>query len=98
MKKTDLIERISLKTGIVQKDVELVVAAAWEVIRASIQEEDQIRINGFGTFRSRIRPSMVARNLKGKGTKNPEPMILPPCKVAQFKPCKNFFKDGIHSK
>jgi DNA-binding protein HU-beta len=95
MRKADLIEAISKETGIIQRDVELVLAKALDTIRQKVSEGNTVRLKDFGVFKTRRRPKKIARNLKGKVNgrkKNPEPILLPACDVPHFKPSKQFLK------
>lgn len=96
MKKQELIEAISSRTGFVQIDVDKVMSAALQIIRETISSGEPVRINNFGVFTSRIRPKKIARAMKGS-SKNPAPIILPEKMVAQFKPTKEFIieENGI---
>jgi len=90
MRKYDLIAGISKETGIIQADVEAVINTALQLIRGAVSEGHTVRINSFGVFGSRLRPAKIARNLQG-GKPHPEPLYLPPCTIATFKPSKTFF-------
>jgi nucleoid DNA-binding protein len=90
MRKYDLVTIVSKKTGIIQVDVDTVINTAFQLIRRSVGEGQIVRIKSFGVFAPRTRPAKIARNLQG-GKRNPEPLYLPPCTIAAFKPSKNFF-------
>ena len=95
MAKHNLVQDITLATGIIQTDVELVLNAAIEIIRDRVSEGKEIHLNGFGVFKTRERAAKVARNLKGKlngKRKNPEPIHLPAKVVPHFRPSKTFLK------
>lgn len=94
MAKHNLVGDISKATGIIQGDVELVLNAAIELIRERVSQGKEVHLNGFGVFKTRIRPPKIARNLQGKGNKrkNPEPIYLPAKRVAHFRPSKKFLK------
>jgi integration host factor subunit beta len=92
MAKHNLVKDITAATGIIQTDVELVLNATIELIRERVSQGKEVHLNGFGIFKTRIRPPKIARNLKGKGNKrkNPEPIHLPAKRVPHFKPSKKF--------
>jgi nucleoid DNA-binding protein len=95
MRKSDLIELISKQTGIIQSDVELVVAHAFRNIREKVKEGKEVRIKEFGVFKTRRRRQKIGRNLGGKvkgKRKNPDPILIPECTVPHFKPSKQFLK------
>lgn len=95
MAKDSLVENIARNTGIIQSDVALVLTEAIDQIRNLVIEGKEVRLHGFGVFKTRRRAAKVARNLKGRingKRKKPEPMLLPAKTVAHFKPSKNFLK------
>jgi nucleoid DNA-binding protein len=95
MRKSELVEIVSKKTGIIQSDVDLVIEQALNTIRLRLIDGKEVRLREFGVFKTRRRPEKIARNLKGKENgkrKNPGPLVLPECTVAQFKPSKQFLK------
>lgn len=95
MAKHNLVHDISRATGIIQSDVELVLKAAIEIIRERVSEGKEVKLNGFGVFKTKRRAPIVARNLKGKiagKRKNPEPIHLPARTVPHFKASKSFLK------
>lgn len=90
MRKAELISDISRKTGIIQVDVDQILTTALALIRIRVAEGREVRLQGFGAFKTKLRPQKIARNLKGLKDKNPEPLVLEPCLVAQFKPSRKF--------
>ncbi len=50
MNKTELIETISIKTGLSKKEVELVLNSFIERIKESVQSGSTVEIRGFGSF------------------------------------------------
>jgi DNA-binding protein HU-beta len=93
MRKSDLINKVSKDTGIIQTDVELVIDSVLSMIRESVANGAEVRLREFGVFKTRKRPAKVARNLGGKERgkrKKPEPLHLPECTVPHFKPSKQF--------
>lgn len=95
MARHDLVRDITLATGIIQSDVELVLAKAIELIRIRVTEGKEVHLNEFGVFKQKLRGRKVARNLGGRKAgkrKNPEPIILPETLVPHFKPSKKFLK------
>ena len=50
MNKTELVESVSIKTGISKKEIELVLNIFVEKIKESIHNGDTVEIRGFGSF------------------------------------------------
>jgi len=64
MTKADLVRIISENTGIIRKDVAVVVDALLKSIKDSMFEGNHIEIRGFGTFKLKTRKPRVGRNPK----------------------------------
>ena len=81
MTKTDLIERVSIKTSILtKKQTEIVVNILFDSIKEALAEGDKIEIRGFGSFRIRSR-----RNREGRNPKTGQTVEVPDKKVPFFK-------------
>lgn len=81
MTKTDLIERVSMKTTILtKKQTELVVNILFDSIKEALAAGDKIEIRGFGSFRIRSR-----RNREGRNPKTGESVTVPQKRVPFFK-------------
>lgn len=50
MNKTELIETVSIKTGLSKKEVEIVLNSLTERIKESVQNGNTVEIRGFGSF------------------------------------------------
>ena len=98
MNKADLIKSVSKETGIIQSDVQLVVDRVLSLIRESVQTGNEIRLNDFGTFKTKMKGPKIARNLKGRingHMRGHEPIYVPARTVVHFKPSKTFIiSDG----
>jgi len=64
MTKADLVKIISENTGIIRKDVAVVVDALLYAIKDSMAKGNHIEIRGFGTFKLKTRKPRVGRNPK----------------------------------
>lgn len=64
MTKADLVKIISENTGIIRKDVAVVVDSLLKSIKDSLVESNHIEIRGFGTFKLKTRKPRVGRNPK----------------------------------
>ena len=64
MTKADLVKIISENTGIIRKDVAVVVDALFYAIKDSMAKGNHIEIRGFGTFKLKTRKPRVGRNPK----------------------------------
>ena len=81
MTKTDLIEKVSLKTdGLTKKQTEIIVNMLFDSIREALAGGDKIEIRGFGSFRLRKR-----RTREGRNPKTGENVNVPDKKVPFFK-------------
>lgn len=50
MNKTELIETISIKTGLSKKEVELILNSLTDKIKETVQKGGTVEIRGFGSF------------------------------------------------
>ncbi|MBI5193377.1 MAG: integration host factor subunit beta [Nitrospirae bacterium] len=81
MTKTDLIERVSMKTTILtKKQTEIVVNMLFDSIKEALAAGDKIEIRGFGSFRIRAR-----QNREGRNPKTGQSVVVPQKKVPFFK-------------
>lgn len=83
MNKAELVTVIVEKTGVMKKDAEAVVAAALETITGALQEGDDVRLVGFGTFGVRKRAART-----GKNPRTGESVQIPAATIPTFKPGK----------
>ncbi len=86
MTKADIINKISVDTGIQKKDVAVVVESFMETIKDSLLEnKENVYLRGFGSFIIKHRAAKTARNILKKTTIRIEAHDLP-----SFKPAKCF--------
>ena len=62
MNKEELVQEISKKAKVTQKDAAEVLGALIETIEASVSKGQKVTLVGFGTFESRKRAARTGRN------------------------------------
>lgn len=62
MNKKELINQVTVKTGLLKKDSTTAVQAVFEQITASLQRGEAVQLVGFGTFEVRERSARIGRN------------------------------------
>ncbi|MEF3694896.1 MAG: HU family DNA-binding protein [Candidatus Cloacimonadota bacterium] len=85
MTKADLVKIISENTGIIRKDVGVVVDSLLQAIKDSLVKGNHIEIRGFGTFKLKTRKPRVGRN-----PKTDEKVPVPARTVPTFKFSREF--------
>ncbi|HET7896865.1 MAG TPA: HU family DNA-binding protein [Flavisolibacter sp.] len=88
MRKADLVNKISEKTGIPKVDVMMTLETAFREIKESLSQGENIYIRGFGSFITKKRAAKIGRNIK----KNVAVQI-PEHFIPAFKPAKEFVAD-----
>lgn len=88
MRKADLVNHISDKTGIPKVDVLMTLETAFREIKVSLSKGENIYIRGFGSFITKKRAAKIGRNIK----KNVAVQI-PEHFIPAFKPAKEFVAD-----
>jgi DNA-binding protein HU-beta len=88
MRKSDLINNISDKTGIPKVDVLVTVETLIKEIKANIAKGENIYIRGFGSFITKKRAAKIGRNIK----KNVA-VHIPEHFIPAFKPSKEFVNE-----
>jgi len=88
MRKADLINKISEKTGIPKVDVLVTLETMFKEIKHSLTEGENIYIRGFGSFIIKKRAAKIGRNIK----KNIA-VAIPEHFIPAFKPAKEFVQD-----
>lgn len=83
MNKSDVVEIVSRKTGLSQKDTRYVIGAILDSISEALIKGGRLEIRGLGTFEVKRRRSRMGRNIS-TGEKVP----VPPRKVVVFIPGK----------
>lgn len=85
MRKAELVNKISEKTGIPKVDVLVSIEAFCKEIKESLAEDENVYIRGFGSFIVKTRKAKIGRNIK----KNVA-IQIPEQKIPAFKPAKVF--------
>lgn len=81
MTKAELIETVSEKTGLIKKDVELILESSLECIMGALKAGNEVTLTGFGTFMAKVRAARM-----GVDPRNPEQRIqIPQVTVPKFK-------------
>lgn len=88
MRKSDLINNISEKTGIPKVDVLVTVESLIKEIKENISKGENIYIRGFGSFITKKRAAKIGRNIK----KNVA-VHIPEHFIPAFKPSKEFVNE-----
>lgn len=95
MRKADLVNAISEKTGIAKVDVLVTLEELFKEIKSTMTGGENVYIRGFGSFVIKKRAKKVGRNIKkGKSIDIPEHFI------PSFKPAKVFVehvKSNVHT-
>ncbi len=85
MRKADLVNQISEKTGIPKVDVLVTLESMFKEIKESLSKGENIYIRGFGSFITKKRAAKIGRNIK----KNIA-VHIPEHHIPAFKPAKEF--------
>ena len=88
MRKADLINQISDKTGIPKVDVMVTLETMFKEIKQSLIAGENIYIRGFGSFITKKRAAKIGRNIK----KNIA-VDIPEHYIPAFKPAKEFVQE-----
>jgi DNA-binding protein HU-beta len=88
MRKADLVNNISEKTGIPKVDVLVTLESMFKEIKESLGKGENIYIRGFGSFITKRRAAKIGRNIK----KNVA-VHIPEHFIPAFKPAKEFVAD-----
>ncbi len=88
MKKADLINLISEKTGVPKVDVLVSLESFFTNVKDTLSEGENIYIRGFGSFITKKRAAKVGRNIK-KNTS----VYIPEHFIPAFKPAKEFIDE-----
>jgi DNA-binding protein HU-beta len=88
MRKADLINKISEKTGIPKVDVLVSLETMFKEIKGTLAEGENIYIRGFGSFIVKKRAAKIGRNIK----KNVA-VSIPEHYIPAFKPSREFVQE-----
>ena len=85
MRKADIINKVSLETGIDKSDVQETIEATIITIKKALVEGEAVFIMGFGSFVNKKRAKKIARNISTNTA-----IILEAHYIQAFKPSKKF--------
>lgn len=85
MRKADLVNKISEKTGIQKIDVLVTLESFFKEVKDSLKDGENVYVRGFGSFIVKERAEKIGRNIK-KNTA----IVIPAHHVPAFKPSKVF--------
>ncbi len=89
MTKADIINEVSIATGIPKKEVSMVVESFMDRVKASLLEKkENVYLRGFGSFNIKHRASKTARNISKNTT-----ITIPAHDLPSFKPSKSFIEE-----
>ncbi|MEY3248250.1 MAG: hypothetical protein RL742_293 [Bacteroidota bacterium] len=92
MRKADLVNAISEKTGVAKVDVLVSLEALFTEIKTSLENGENVYVRGFGSFVIKKRAKKVGRHIK-KGAS----IEIPEHFIPAFKPAK-IFVEHVKSK
>ena len=87
MTKAELINGISLKTGIEKISVQVTVEAFMNELKSAMSSGKNVYLRGFGSFIVKKRAEKTGRNISRNTT-----LIIPAHHIPSFKPAKSFAK------
>ena len=85
MRKADLINRISDKTGISKVDVLVTLESFFKEIKESLKNGENVYVRGFGSFIVKKRRQKIGRIIKTN-----QAIVIPEHYIPAFKPAKTF--------
>ena len=89
MTKAEIINEVSIVTGVPKKDVSVVVEAFMEQVKNSlVQKKENVYLRGFGSFNIKHRAAKTARNISKNTT-----LTIPAHDLPNFKPAKSFIAE-----
>ncbi len=91
MTKADIIENIYEKVGISKKETAKVIHVIFDTIKETLENEESVKVSGFGTFSVRRK-----RARRGRNPQTDEEITISARKVITFK-ASNVLKDLVNS-
>ena len=85
MTKSEIVSRISAKTGLDKKDVLNIIEAFMVTVKDSMAGGEEVFLRGFGSFIIKQRAEKTARDIAKNTT-----IIVPAHNIPAFKPAKEF--------
>ena len=89
MTKADIVNEVSLATGMPKKEVGIVVEAFMDAVKESLlKKKENVYLRGFGSFNIKRRAAKTARNISKNTT-----ITIPAHDLPSFKPSKSFIEE-----
>lgn len=89
MTKADIVNEVSLATGMPKKEVGIVVEAFMDAVKESLlKKKENVYLRGFGSFNIKRRAAKTARNISKNTT-----ITIPAHDLPSFKPAKSFVEE-----
>ena len=89
MTKADIVNEVSLATGMPKKEVGIVVEAFMDAVKDSLlKKKENVYLRGFGSFNIKRRAAKTARNISKNTT-----LTIPAHDLPSFKPAKSFIEE-----
>ena len=85
MTKADIVNQIAKSTGVEKIQVQAIVEAFMDSVKAAMAEGLNVYLRGFGSFIIKKRAMKVARNISKNTT-----ITIPEHNIPAFKPSKSF--------
>ena len=87
MRKADLVNRISDKTGIAKVDVLVAMESFFKEVKESLKNGENVYVRGFGSFIVKKRKQKIGRIISRN-----EAIVIPEHFIPAFKPAKTFMQ------
>ena len=85
MTKADIVNEISLKTGIEKIVVQATIEAFINEVKGAVSSGENVYLRGFGSFEVKRRAEKTGRNISQNTT-----LVIPAHNIPAFKPSKKF--------
>ena len=85
MTKADIVNEISLKTGIEKIAVQTTIEAFFNEVKGAVSSGENVYLRGFGSFEVKRRAEKTGRNISQNTT-----LVIPAHNIPAFKPSKKF--------
>jgi len=92
MTKADIVERVAEKCGISKKDSIDMVESVFSVLKATLENGEDIKISGFGKFEVKNK-----HERKGRNPQTGESIIIDARRILSFKP-STILKESLSGK
>ncbi len=87
MTKADIVNEISTKTGVEKVKIKEIVESFMDIVKGSLEKNENVYLRGFGSFIIKKRAEKTARNISKNTT-----IIIPAHNIPAFKPSKTFMQ------